>query len=168
MTRGTAVRRWISAATLLWLTLAASSTGWAGDRCDAHFPELRAFVESAGHRATPDEVAARSLADELAIERALWMDDAERNRSRLEAVGAAVGIQRLEAIDTELSALFDQLEFLLVSRAPLDENTVEKLLECGGGPGSNTEWPIRSTAGPVPTVEPQHRPAVIAEGPPAG
>ena len=168
MTRDTAVGRLIVAVALMWLILTASSPAWAGDRCDAHFPELRAFIESAGHRAIPDEVAARSLADELAIERALWMDDAERNRSRLEAVGATVGIRRLEAIDTELSALFDELESLLVSRAPLDENTAAKLLDCGPGAGSDTEWPIRSTAGPVPTVEPQHRPAVIAEGPPAG
>ena len=51
-------------------------------------------------RGRPDRPRPRRrtlLTDELAIERALWTDEAEHHRHRLEAAGAAVGVARLDA-----------------------------------------------------------------------
>ena len=156
-----------AAAAALVLT-AVIPFGTAGERCATHFPELRSFAENAGGRATPDEPTALSLAEELAIERALWRDEAAYNRSRLEAVGATVGLARLDVIDAELAGLFDQLSSLLTSRMPLDETIVEKLLDCGEGSESPPEWPIRSVDGPARGIDPIHREVVVSNQPPDG
>ncbi len=160
--------RWaVLVAALAVPALIAVPQAHAGDRCAAHFPELRDFVELAGGHATPDETTATVLADELAIERALWTDEFDRHRRRLEAAGAVVGVARLEAIDAELAAAFDQLASLLGDRAPLDEQLVDELLDCGDGAG-DIDWPIRSMDHPVIEAPPRHREAVVAAQPPVG
>ena len=103
--------KWTAVITLGLLIVVPSAS--AGDRCTSHFPELRTFVEKAGSRATPDDLTARALAEELAIERVLWIDEADHHRRRLEMVGAAVGLTRLDAIDVELLSLFNQLRSFL-------------------------------------------------------
>ncbi len=158
----------LRAASAALVLIAAIPSGWAGERCATHFPELRSFVENAGSRATPDEPTALSLTEELAIERALWRDEAEFNRNRLEAVGATTGLARLDVIDAELAGLFNQLSSLLTGRMPLDETVVEKLLDCGEGVDSPPEWPIRSMDSPARGSEPIHREVVVSNQPPDG
>jgi RHS repeat-associated protein len=165
--------RWASqfflhAAAASVVLVAAIPGSQAGERCAAHFPELRRFVETAGSRATPDETTSRTLTDELAIERALWIDEVARNRNRLGAVGATVGLARLDAIDADLAALFDQLSSLLAGRMALDEDVVGQLLDCGESTGSPPEWPIRSADGPTGKFEPAHREVVVSDQPPEG
>ncbi|HSN56180.1 MAG TPA: DUF6531 domain-containing protein, partial [Candidatus Sulfomarinibacteraceae bacterium] len=153
------------AAVAALLTVAAASSSAAGDRCLSHFPELRAFVDLAGTRGTPDEDTAAALADELAVERALWADEANHNRQRLAAAGAGAGLDRLDAVDAELGTLFDTFEAMLSGRGPLDEVVVDRLLECGGAGGPR--WPIRSGSAPLPEAPPEHRRPRLAEAPPA-
>ncbi len=158
----------LRAAAALLVLAAAVTSGRAGERCSAHFPELRDFVETAGSRATPDEPTALVLADELAIEWSLWRDEASHHRSRLEVVNATAGLARLDAIDADLAALFDRLSSLLADRMPLEETVVEKLLDCGDGPVSASGWPIRSANGPSPEIEAVHREVVVSDRPPDG
>ena len=143
------------------LLVAAVPSGRAGERCAAHFPELRHFVETAGSRATPDETTALALADELAIERSLWLDEAAHHRSRLETVGATVGLARLDAIDAELAVLFDQLSITPdepnAPRRDGDRETARLRRRRRILP----EWPIRSVAGPAREIEPVHREIVV-------
>ncbi len=165
--------RWTSTGCLrataaVLLLVAAIPNGRAGERCAAHFPELRNFVETSGSRATPDATTVLALADELAIERSLWRDEAAHHRNRLETVGATLGLARLDAIDAELAVLFNQLSSLLASRMPLDETVIEKLLDCGDGSVPPSEWPIRSVAGPAREIEPVHREIVVSDRPPDG
>ncbi len=158
-------RRLAVAATLVALLAAVAAPVVAGDRCTSHFPELRAFVAVAGSRATPDEATARSLTDELSIERALWTDEANRHRARLAEHGAAAGLARLDAIDAELAAVFARLEAALAARGPLDEGAVGRLLACAD---DTAGWTIRSTGPAIEDGPASRREPVVAAQPPDG
>ncbi|MCP4657410.1 MAG: hypothetical protein GY856_18550, partial [bacterium] len=96
-----------------------AATAGAGDWCDGHFGELRRFVEANGRNALVTSENAGPLQAELDVERLLWQDEVERHRNRLQRFNATEGLVRLDAIDSQIKTLFDDLERSVVRESTL-------------------------------------------------
>ncbi len=142
------------AALALMALLPAVHAGEA-DACGGHFPLLRVSLDA---KAGGHSVDAEVLLRELKIERALWLDEADHQRTILSAGG--VETTRLDDADALMRRHFDQIELSIREGSSLSTEAREALESCRGSDRSTPAGPL-SVASVLPEFK--HRTPDVPE-----
>jgi RHS repeat-associated protein len=145
----------------LVLVTASALPVFSDELCESRFPQLRDEIRRSGTDVELSRSVATELAHEVQVERQRWDAQVASIRSLLTDADASVGLQRLDAVNREISEAFKRLEDSLNLERSVDESASTTLLDCGPGDES-PRWPIRSVAstidGPPSHHHPRHRP----------